>query len=45
VNAALAPALFQLRPPAGARVVDLDRGGPPPPEDLLRSEGAPAGDR
>lgn len=45
VNAALSPALFKLAPPAGARVVDLDRGGPPPPEDLLSPEGAPAGDR
>lgn len=45
VNAALDPALFRLKPPAGARRIELDQGGPPPPEDLLRGEGAPAGGR
>lgn len=45
VNAALDPALFRLKPPAGARLVDLDQGGPPPPEDLLRGEVDPAGGR
>jgi hypothetical protein len=42
VNAALDPALFHLEPPGGARVVDLDAGGPPPPEDLLRGIKPPA---
>ncbi len=43
VNGALDPALFRLEPPRGARVVELDAGGPPPPEDLLRGTEAPPG--
>ncbi len=44
VNGALAPALFRLDPPRGARVVELDDGGEPLPDDLLRGAEAPAGD-
>lgn len=38
-NAALADALFRLEPPAGARVVELEEGGPLPPP--LLPEDAP----
>lgn len=44
VNGALAPALFRLDPPRGARVIELDGGGEPLPDDLLRGGEAPAGD-
>jgi hypothetical protein len=40
-NAPLEDALFELRAPAGARVVELEEGGPLPPL-LLPEEGRPA---
>jgi hypothetical protein len=39
-NAPLEDALFELRPPGGARVVELDEGGPLPPP-LLPGEPTP----
>jgi hypothetical protein len=42
VNVPLEDALFELRPPAGAAVVELEEGGPLPPL-LLPEDGPPTG--